>query len=103
LLAKHGILILRQVIQHANPEAKGSNPTTGKSHGKKPDRFSLNDDTDMKKVLRFKYATWIIRELGQKEKLDKILNKNNIKISVITESKKQLQGTRQNEHHCAHC
>ena len=31
--------------------------TTGKSHGKKPDRFSLNDDTDVKKVLRFKYAT----------------------------------------------
>ena len=23
--------------------------TTGKSHGKKPDRFSLNDDTDAKK------------------------------------------------------
>ena len=23
--------------------------TTGKSHGKKPDRFSLNDDTDVKK------------------------------------------------------
>jgi len=22
--------------------------TTGKSHGKKPDRFSLNDDTDVK-------------------------------------------------------
>jgi len=27
--------------------------TTGKSHGKKPDRFSLNDDTDVKKVSRF--------------------------------------------------
>jgi len=24
--------------------------TTGKSHGKKLDRFSLNDDTDVKKV-----------------------------------------------------
>jgi hypothetical protein len=24
--------------------------TTGKSHGKKPDEFSLNDDTDVKKV-----------------------------------------------------
>ena len=34
--------------------------TTGKSHGKKPDRFSLNDDTDLKKVSRFKYATWNI-------------------------------------------
>jgi len=26
--------------------------TTGKSHGKKPDRFSLNDDTDVKKPSR---------------------------------------------------
>jgi hypothetical protein len=24
--------------------------TTGKTHGKKPDRFSLNDDTDVKKA-----------------------------------------------------
>ena len=47
--------------------------TTGKSHRKKPDRFSLNDDTDVKKVLRFKYATWNIRGLGEKEEeLDKI-------------------------------
>jgi len=54
----------------------------GKSHGKKPDRFSLNNDTDVKKVLRFKYATWNIRGLGEKEEeLDKILNDNNIKIS----------------------
>ena len=37
--------------------------TTGKSHGKKPDRFALNDN--------------------------EILNDNNIKISVITESKKR--------------
>jgi hypothetical protein len=29
--------------------------STGKSHGKKPDRFSLNDDTDVKNVSRFKY------------------------------------------------
>ena len=28
--------------------------TTGKSYGKKPDRFFLNDDTDVEKVLRFK-------------------------------------------------
>jgi hypothetical protein len=27
--------------------------TTGKSHGKKPDRFSFNDDTVVKKVSRF--------------------------------------------------
>jgi len=68
--------------------------TTGKSHGKKPDRFFLNDDTDVKKVLRFKYATWNIRGIGEKEEeLDKILNENNIKLSVITESKKKLQGT----------
>jgi len=35
--------------------------------------------------------SWNIRGLGEKEEeLDKILNKNNIKISVITESKKKL-------------
>jgi hypothetical protein len=39
----------------------------------------------VKKVSRFKYATWNIRGLGEKEEeLDKILNENNIKISVIT-------------------
>ena len=54
----------------------------------------------MKKVLRFKYATWNIRGLGQKEEeLDKILNENNIKLSVITESKKKLQGTKETEHY----
>ena len=54
----------------------------------------------MKKVLQFKYATWNIRGLGEKEEeLDKILNKNNIKISVITESKKKLQGTKETEHY----
>jgi len=48
--------------------------TTGKSHGKKPDRYSLNDDTDVKKVSRLKYAIWNIRGLGEKEEeLDKIL------------------------------
>jgi len=74
--------------------------TTGKSHGKKPDRFFLNDDTDVKNVLRFKYATWNIRGLGEKEEeLDKILNENNIKLSVITESKKKLQGTKETTLH----
>ena len=54
----------------------------------------------MKKVLRFKYATWNIRGLGEKEEeLDKILNENNIKISVITESKKKLQGTKETKHY----
>ena len=74
--------------------------TTGKSHGKKPDRFSLNHDTDVKKVSRFKYATWNIRGLGEEEEeLDKTLNENNMKISVITESKKKLQGTKEIEHY----
>ena len=54
----------------------------------------------MKKVLWFKYATWNIRGLGEKEEeLDKILNENNIKIAVITESKKKLQGTKETEHY----
>jgi hypothetical protein len=53
--------------------------TTGKSHWKKPDRLSFNDDTDVKKVSWFSYATWNIRGPGEKEELDKILNKNNIK------------------------
>src|SRR5215469_2724703 len=76
----------------------GEISTTGKSHGKKPDRVSLNDDMDVKKVLRFKYATWNIRGLGEKEEeLDKILNENNIKILVITESKKKLKGTKETE------
>ena len=69
--------------------------TTVKSHGKKPDRFSLNEDNNMRKVSRFKLATWNIRGLGEKEEeLDKTLNENNIKISVITESKRKLQGTK---------
>jgi len=54
----------------------------------------------VKRVLRFKYATWNIRGLGEKEEeLDKILNENNIKLSVITESKKKLQGTEETEHY----
>ena len=73
--------------------------TTGKSHGKKPNRFSLNDNTDRKKISRFKYATWNIPGLGQKEEeLDKTINDNNIKISGITENKKKLQGTKETEH-----
>ena len=52
----------------------------------------------MEKVSRFKYATWNIRGIGEKEEeLDKILNENNIKISVITESKKKLQGTKETD------
>jgi len=37
--------------------------TTGKSHGKKPDRFSLNYNIDVEEVSRFKYATWNISGL----------------------------------------
>ena len=60
--------------------------------------FFLNDDTDVEKVLQFKYATWNIRGLGEKEEeLDKILNENTIRLSVITESKKKLQGTKETE------
>ena len=48
--------------------------TTGEAYGKKPDRFSLNDDMDVKKLSLFKYVTWNIRGLGEKEEeLDKIL------------------------------
>jgi len=54
------------IPKHAGPEAKGSNPTTGKFHGKKLDGFYLNDDIDVKKVSQFKYATWNIRGLGEK-------------------------------------
>ena len=74
--------------------------TTGKSHRKKLDRLSFSDNMDMEKVSRFKYATWNSRGLGEKEEeLDKILNENNIKVLVITESKKKLQGTKDTEHY----
>ena len=44
----------------------------------------------MKKVLRFKYITWNVRGLEEEaEGLDKTLEENNIKISVITESKRK--------------
>ena len=35
----------------------------------------------------------------KEEELDKILKENNIKISVITESKKKLHGTKETEHY----
>jgi hypothetical protein len=38
---------------------------TNKSHKKKPEGSS-KDDTEMKKVPRFKYLTWNIRGLGEK-------------------------------------
>jgi len=53
----------------------------------------------VEKLSQFKYATCNIRGLGEKEEeLDNILNENNIKISVITESKKQLHGMKETEH-----
>ena len=74
--------------------------TTGKSHGKKPDRFYLNEDRGVKNISRFKYATRNIRGLEEKEEeLDKILNENNMKISVITERKKKLQGAKETGHY----
>ena len=46
----------------------------------------------MEKVLRFKYATWNIRGLGEKgDELDNTLNENNIKISVIIENKRNCK------------
>jgi len=41
--------------------------TTGKSHGKKPDRFSLNENMNVGKVSEFKYGTCNIRRPGEKE------------------------------------
>jgi hypothetical protein len=50
-------------------------------------------------VSRFKYVTWNVRGLAEKEEeLDNILNENNIQTSVITESKKTFQGTKETLH-----
>jgi len=52
----------------------------------------------MEKVLWFKYATWSVKGLGEKEEeLDRTLHENNIDMSVIAESKKKLQVTRETE------
>jgi len=37
--------------------------TTDKSYGKKPDRFSLNDNMEVEKLSRFKYSSWNLRGL----------------------------------------
>jgi hypothetical protein len=64
--------------------------TTDMSHKKKPEGLSPKDTSEMEKVLRFKYVAWNVSGLREEEEgLDKTLNKNNIKISVITESKKR--------------
>jgi hypothetical protein len=69
-------------------------------HKEKLDGLFPKDDSEMKTVLRLKCATWNVRELGEKEKeLDKTWNENNIKILVITEIKKKLQGTKKTENY----
>jgi len=40
--------------------------TTGKSHKKKLGSLFPKKDTEMTKVLQFKYATWNVREPGEK-------------------------------------
>jgi hypothetical protein len=81
------VAILRLDVTCSGPVThSGDISITSKSHKKKSDGSS-KDDMEMKKVSRFKYATWTIRWLGEEEnELDKTLNKNNIKISVITYS-----------------
>jgi hypothetical protein len=37
----------------------------GNSHRMNPGRFSLNDDTDVKDLSRFKYGTWNIRGIEE--------------------------------------
>jgi hypothetical protein len=52
----------------------------------------------MERVLQLKYTTWNVRGLQEKEKdTDKTLNENNTTISIFTESKKKLQGTKEIE------
>ena len=64
--------------------------TTGKSHKKKADGLFPREDSEMEKVLRFKYATRNVKGLGEKqEELDKTLQEN-INTSVIAESEKKL-------------
>ena len=64
--------------------------TTAMSHKKKPDGLSPKDALEMKKVLWFKYVAWNVRGLGEEEEgLDRTLNENNNKMSIITESKKR--------------
>ena len=57
---------------------------------KKPDGLSPNDTLQMKEVLRFKYIISNVWGVGEEEeRLDNTLKENNIKISVITESKRR--------------
>ena len=68
--------------------------TTGKCHEKKPVRLFPKNNT-----VTTNYTTWSLSGLGIEEAvaLDKTVSENNIKISVITESKKKSQGTKETE------
>ena len=71
--------------------------TNDKSHKKKMKRLLPKMTRKLRRVLQTKYATRNIRGLGEKdEELDKNLNENII-ISVITESTKKLQGTKETD------
>ena len=53
--------------------------------------FLKNSSRNTYLLIHFTDITWNIRELGEKEEeVDKILNENNIKIAVITESKNKI-------------
>jgi hypothetical protein len=77
------------------PETKSSNPTTGlltllwahspfreilstgMYHEKKSDGLFPKGNSETKMVLRFKYATWNVRQLGEKtEELDRTFNEH---------------------------
>jgi hypothetical protein len=88
---------LTNLPKYAGPEAEGSSPTIGLTllWARNPFRGNFNHWQVSQKEAR----QILFRGLGEKEEeLDKILNENNIKISVITESKKKLQGTKETEH-----
>jgi hypothetical protein len=105
------------ILKHAGSEDKGGNPTAGltllwasntfRGHfkhwqvsQKEAEQIFLNAYMDIKKVSLLKYAAWNVRELAGKEgELVKILNNIHLQISVITESKKKLQGTKETEHY----
>jgi len=69
LVQRLKVAILPHDVSYSGPVTNsGEILSTGKSHGKKPDRFSLNDDTDVKNVSQFKYATGILEGWERKKK-----------------------------------
>jgi len=73
---------------------------SGKSREKDLDGLFPKDGLEMTKVSWFKYATWNGTGLGEKEEeLDKTVNENHIKISVITERRNKLWGTKGTENY----